>query len=157
LIAQPDILISDEPVSALDVSVRAQVINLLRDLNQAVRLSQIFIAHDLWLTRYLSHDVVVLFQGQVMETGSCQMVFDSPRHPYTRALIEAIPYADPRRERRRQRPSTRSVLLPVDSHGCVYAPRCPRAQQRCLDTRPVLSHQQGLHQVACFYPMDDSP
>ena len=155
LIAEPDILISDEPVSALDVSVRAQVINLLRDLNQSGQLSQIFIAHDLWLTRYLSHDVVVLYQGEVMESGPCQSVFNSPRHPYTHALIEAIPYADPRRERQRQRPSTGPVLS-ADSQGCAYAPRCPQVQRQCLDQRPRLSKLAGERQVACFYPMDDS-
>lgn len=154
LIAQPDILISDEPVSALDVSVRAQVINLLRDLNRTAHLSQIFIAHDLWLTRYISHDVVVLYQGQVMEAGPCQVVFDSPRHPYTRALIDAIPYADPRRERQRQRPNARPVI-PSVSQGCCYAPRCPWAQQLCMDKRPALSGTSGEHQVACFYPMDE--
>lgn len=153
LIAEPDILISDEPVSALDVSVRAQVINLLRDLNQKTHLSQIFIAHDLWLARYLCHDVIVLFQGQVMESGPCKTVFDSPHHPYTHALIEAIPYADPRRQRLRVRavtdPTTRS------SQGCAYAPRCFQAQQDCFSHTPVLKPQPGDRQVACFYPMDD--
>ena len=157
MIAQPDILISDEPVSALDVSVRAQVINLLRDLNLNTQLSQIFIAHDLWLTRYISHDVVVLFQGQVMERGPSRMVFDAPRHPYTRALIEAIPYADPRRERQRQHSTTRPGMQAANSHGCAYAPRCPRVQPKCLETRPTLSQQEreDMQQVACFYPMDD--
>lgn len=154
LIAQPAMLISDEPVSALDVSVRAQVINLLRDLNQTAHLSQIFIAHDLWLTRYISHDVVVLYQGQVMEAGPCRAVFDGPRHPYTHALIDAIPYADPRRERQRQHPNARPVI-PVVSQGCCYAPRCPRAQQLCMDKRPALSGTPGDHQMACFYPMDE--
>ena len=153
LIAEPDLLISDEPVSALDVSVRAQVINLLRDLNQKSHLSQIFIAHDLWLARHLSHDVVVLYQGQVMESGPCKQVFDSPRHPYTHALIEAIPYADPRQERQRNRP--RTVATTRTSQGCPYAPRCLRAQENCFTCNPAPRHLTDNHQVACFYPMDD--
>ncbi len=152
LIAEPVLLISDEPVSALDVSVKAQVINLLRKLNQRHGLSQIFIAHDLWLARYLAHDVVVLYQGQIMEAGQCAAIFNRPSHPYTRDLIDAIPVADPVQAKQRQQPA-KPLLTTTSTNGCAYASRCERRQAKCLQQIPELQPTARETQVACFYPM----
>lgn len=151
LIAEPVLLISDEPVSALDVSVKAQVINLLRKLNQQRGLSQIFIAHDLWLARYLSDDIVVLYQGQVMEAGQCAAIFNRPSHPYTRDLIDAIPVADPAQAKQGHQHT--KPLTTIATSGCAYAPRCERRQPNCLQQIPELQQTARGTQVACFYPM----
>ncbi len=155
VIARPDILISDEPVSALDVSVRAQVINLLAMLNKTLALSQIFISHDLWLTRKFTDQMLVLYRGRVVESGPTQTIFSRPAHPYTQALIDAIPVPDPQAERQRKKRSITAANLPPAASGCRYAERCERASQRCFTEIPPLAKRQSGVSVACFYPMDE--
>jgi len=153
LIAEPDLLVCDEPVSALDVSVRAQVINLLRELNRTRGLSQIFIAHDLGLARYLGDDIIVMYQGRIVEAGQCATIFARPQHPYTQDLIASIPQADPVQERRRQQEEHRTAGQ-VPATGCAYAGRCRQRQEKCRQQIPGLQQTVAGGQVACFYPVD---
>lgn len=138
LILRPKVVICDEPVSALDVSIQAQIVNLLRELQAEMGLTLIFIAHDLAVVRHLCDRVMVLYLGQLMELGPCRAVFTQPAHPYTQALISAIPVPDPTIERQR-----RPVLLGGDlpsplalPSGCPLHTRCPQAEARCAQTPP---------------------
>lgn len=156
IIARPDILICDEPVSALDVSVRAQVINLLAGLNRRYGMSMIFISHDLWLTRKFSHDLLVLYHGSMVETGPTAEVFSRPRHPYTQALIRAIPVADPHVTPAWNNISIGARSGPVSGEGCIYLSRCPVAGPECEKAYPALTAVGQGVEVACFKSMDDS-
>jgi len=152
LMLSPRLVICDEPVSSLDLSIQAQVLNLLSDLQQQLSLSYLFIAHDLAVVRYLSKRVVVMYRGRVMETGPAQAVHDNPKHPYTRALLSAAPIADPRQQSERR-------LLRLEytnrlSHeevvsGCPFRPRCPFAVDRCREAPPLRASGQG-GQSACW-------
>lgn len=155
MITRPKILICDEPVSALDVSVRAQIINLLKDLQQQRGLTLIFIAHDLSLVRYISDQLLVLYQGKLMEMGPCEEIFSQPGHPYTQALIAAEPKPDPHAERSRLYTDYgESTTGPMQHHGCVYAGRCAYAQAQCYSRQPRLTYTTGTIQVACFFPLE---
>jgi oligopeptide transport system ATP-binding protein len=161
MITCPRILICDEPVSALDVSVRAQIINLLQDLQRQLNLSLIFIAHDLSLVRYISNKLLVLYQGKLMEYGDTKAIFRQPRHPYTQALINAEPQPDPEKEKQRLS-RLNGRLMPdieasgnVPDQGCVYGARCEYRQAQCLENQPALQPcEQTHHKVACFFPFD---
>jgi oligopeptide/dipeptide ABC transporter ATP-binding protein len=147
LAVEPQVLVADELVSALDVSVQAQVVNLLLDLQEKLNLTVVFVAHDLRLVRHISHRVAVMYLGKVVEIGPTEALFSSPRHPYTQALLAAAPEIDPTRRSRSaaakgELPSP--VNLPV---GCLFQSRCPKVFDRCRTERPALS--QGLHQTAC--------
>ena len=149
----PKLIVCDEPAAALDVSVRAQVLNLLRELQRERELSYLFITHDLSLVRALAHRIAVMFAGRIVELGPKSEVFQSPRHPYTRTLLSAMPAPDPA-----SRP-TGSVPAAIDDRhgptligGCVYSARCPIAQNACRRAEPTLS-QVGLTSVACFTPL----
>ncbi|MDX1965275.1 MAG: ATP-binding cassette domain-containing protein [Pirellulales bacterium] len=152
LAAEPEVLILDEPVSALDVSIQAQVINLLEDLQRQLGLAYLFIAHDLSVIRHLSDRVAVMYLGRVVETAPVEELFAQPRHPYTQALLAAIPVPDPivARLRRRQRPPVGGELPSEGNRpsGCAFAERCPLADLECLKSVPPLVGEK--HATACF-------
>ncbi|WP_439153836.1 oligopeptide/dipeptide ABC transporter ATP-binding protein [Yoonia sp.] len=151
LILKPKLLICDEPVSAIDVSVQAQVINLLMDLQHDMGLSMIFIAHDLSVVKHISDRTLVLYLGRVMETAASGTLTTAPEHPYTQALIASVPIPDPVLERARPRPILEGELpSPLSPpSGCVFRTRCPKAQASCAGARPLLQDLGSSHQVAC--------
>jgi peptide/nickel transport system ATP-binding protein len=155
LALSPKVIICDEPVSALDVSVRAQVINLLKDLQQATGVSYLFISHDLSVVEHISDRLIVMYLGRIVESGIGGDIWQQPAHPYTFALLAAAPVADPRLARGR----TRSVLqgeLPSPLNpppGCSFNTRCPMARERCRQERPVLRNVSGGRMVACHYDL----
>jgi oligopeptide transport system ATP-binding protein len=152
LMLQPELLVCDEPLSALDVSIKSQIANLLKDLQVAFGLSVLFIAHDLAAVRFSCDRILVLYLGRVMEIASRTALFETPRHPYTRALLQAVPVADPLLARARAR-SVAALSGEIPSplsppSGCVYRTRCPMAQARCAEEIPRL-RAVGGSQVAC--------
>ncbi len=156
LMASPRLVICDEAVSALDLSVQAQVLNLLRDLQREYRLGYLFIAHNLAVVRHVSHRIVVLYHGTVMETGPAEAVYGRPAHPYTRALLQAVPVVDPD-----QQAARRAAAFPVEpvpvvraSSGCPFALRCPYVIDACRHARPPLVAAPGGTQVACIRAED---
>ncbi len=158
LALRPKLIICDEPVSALDVSIQAQVLNLLADLQADFGLSYLFIAHDLEVVRHVSHEVIVMYLGRVAESGRRDPVYDSPRHPYTTALLSAAPAADPDTAASRQRIIlTGDVPSPINPPaGCRFHPRCPKAQELCGHEDPPLEVKAGDpadHLTACHFPV----
>jgi oligopeptide/dipeptide ABC transporter ATP-binding protein len=151
LVMSPRLVICDEPVSSLDLSIQAQVLNLLRDLQEEYALSYLFIAHDLSIVNYLSHRVFVLYKGRVAESGPAAAVATSPSHPYTRALLAAAPVADPERQLARRAEHVRRDAADAEPilDGCRFRPRCPYAVEACAAT-PELEPAQGGTLAACF-------
>ncbi len=156
LVVNPRLVVCDEPVSALDVSIQAQIVNLLKDLQKKLQLSLIFIAHDLSIVRHVSGRILVMYMGKVMELADRSSIYRKPRHPYTRALIESVPIPDPVRERARARRSIQgdmpSPLNPPS--GCVFRTRCPFATELCAEKVPELETLDDGHQVACHHHRD---
>lgn len=150
LILQPELLVCDEPISALDVSIQAQIVNLLQDLRRDMGLTLLFISHDLSVVSHLCDRVAVMYLGQIVEMGSAKQIFSAPRHPYTQALLSAIPKADPGAKNERIT-LTGEPPSPADPpSGCRFNPRCHLATDRCRSENPVLEGDGRVHAVACF-------
>jgi len=149
LAMNPKFVICDEPVSALDVSIQAQVINLLKDLQNRFNLTYLFIAHDLSVVRYISNRIAVMYVGKIVELASYEKICSSPKHPYTEALLSAVPVPNPeiRRERIILKGDVASPINPPS--GCRFHPRCPYVIQRCREEEPVLVDVGAGHYVAC--------
>jgi oligopeptide transport system ATP-binding protein len=151
LILDPKVIIADEPVSSLDVSVQAQILNLLKEIQQKLGLSLLFISHNLAVVRYISDRIAVMYLGQIVETADSETLYRSPQHPYTKALLSAVPVPDPRIERTRKTIALQGEIpskLEVAT-GCCFASRCPIAMPRCSREKPLLEGQ--AHKVACYY------
>jgi oligopeptide/dipeptide ABC transporter ATP-binding protein len=149
LALRPKLIIADEPVSALDVSIQSQIINLLQDLQEQFGLTYMFIAHDLSVVRHISNRVGVMYLGRLIEIGAVDELFEHPLHPYTQALLSAVPVPDPLRKRER-------IILQGDvpspanpPQGCAFAPRCPKVMDICKKVRPEMISIASEHQVAC--------
>jgi dipeptide transport system ATP-binding protein len=150
LMLRPRILVADEPVSALDVSIRAQVLNLLMDLQEEFKLAYLFISHDLGVVRHIADDVMVMYLGRPVEQGPGETIFAQPRHPYTQALLASTPAVDPARRRRRV-PLTGELPSPFDPpSGCAFHRRCAFATDLCARDRPVLRDMEG-RRIACHH------
>ena len=149
LLLRPKLIVADEPVSALDVSVQAQIINLLLDLQDRLGLSYLFVAHDLSVVKHVSDRVAVMYLGQLVEIAPTEALFDTPRHPYTEALLSAVPKPDPRARHER-------IILSRDvpdaanpPSGCRFHPRCSLASEICRTERPMMRQHGTEHRVAC--------
>ena len=154
LIVRPNFIVADEPVSALDVSIQAQVINLLQDLKSEFGLTYLFIAHDLAVIRHVSDRVAVMYRGKLVETAPAAALYASPRHPYTQLLLRSVPVPDPRAEaeRRRTLSGAEVVNAQATEGGCPFAARCPMAKfPACSEKAPELSARDGDHLVACHF------
>ncbi|MGP1692240.1 MAG: murein tripeptide/oligopeptide ABC transporter ATP binding protein OppF [Giesbergeria sp.] len=154
LILEPKLIVCDEPVSALDVSIQAQIINLLKELQKELGLALIFIAHDLAVVKHISHRIMVMYLGRAMELAHKEALYNDPRHPYTYALLSAIPIPDPELERGKViqllQGDLPSPLAPPS--GCVFRTRCPKAQPKCTTEIPLLEEASPHTRVACWYP-----
>lgn len=152
MIIEPKFVVCDEPISALDVSVQAQVVNLLKELKETYGLTLLFIAHDLSMVRYVSDRIAVMYLGSIMEIGDADSVFFDPKHPYSQLLIMSNPVADPKEEKARAHVAINGEIpSPVNlGEGCRFAGRCPKVMPHCSQKTPELKTQEDGRQVACF-------
>ena len=146
---RPQVIICDEPVSALDVSIQAQVVNLLAELQAELGLSYLFISHDLAVVKHISHRVAIMYLGRIVEIGTRRDLFENPQHPYTESLLSAVPIPDPK-ARRKVRVLQGDVPSPINRpKGCHFHTRCPYATDRCEREDPVMHDITSSHAVAC--------
>ena len=152
---RPKLIVADEPVSALDVSIRSQILNLLVKLIKEYSLTLLFISHDLSVIRHISNRIAVMYLGKIVETGTNEQVYSHPAHPYTHALLSAVPVPDPDKEKNRQR-----IILkgeppsPINPpSGCTFHPRCPYAKDKCSTIPPEFESVEEGHRVACHFPL----
>jgi oligopeptide/dipeptide ABC transporter ATP-binding protein len=152
LIVHPEFVLCDEPISALDVSIQAQVVNLLEDLQQDIGLTYLFVAHDLSMVRYISHRIAVMYMGEIVEIASAEEIYQNPLHPYTKSLLSAVPIPNPQKARESQwkalqgeSPGSMETI-----RGCAFASRCPEAQAACRNEKPALHSAGVAHQTACL-------
>jgi oligopeptide transport system ATP-binding protein len=150
LAVQPSLIVCDEPVSALDVSIQAQVVNLLKELQQKLGVAYVFIAHDLSVVRHMADRVGVMYLGRIVELAPAEELYHAPKHPYTKALLSAVPLPDPNAEVKRERIKLEGEVPTPDKEypGCPFADRCPIVEESCRQSPPRL--EGGAHQVACF-------
>lgn len=151
LIFQPRLIIADEPVSALDVSIQAQILNLLEELQREFNLTYVFISHDLRVVEHVSHRVAIMYLGKIVEVGTSETIYADARHPYTRALLSAVPMPDPDKKGKKERMVLQGdVPSPINPPpGCSFHPRCPFAEKICAESEPKLDRTDDGHLVAC--------
>ncbi|KQL46816.1 hypothetical protein AN963_18125 [Brevibacillus choshinensis] len=149
LILKPELIVADEPVSALDVSIQSQILNLLQDLQEEFKLTYLFISHDLAVVHHLCNRLGVMYLGRMVEIGAAEKIYENPLHPYTQSLLSAIPAADPRKKKERilLRGEVPSPVNPPQ--GCAFVTRCPKAMEICKKERPLLIEAAEDHLVAC--------
>ena len=154
MISRPKLIVCDEPVSALDVSIQAQIVNLLSDLQKEFKTSLIFISHNLSVVRHISHRILVLYLGRMAELADYQDLYDHPYHPYTSALISAVPIPDPKLGRNRKiKLLAGDIPSPINPpSGCSFRTRCPKAQDLCAQIKPEFKDRSPKHFVACHFP-----
>ena len=154
LASDPAFIVCDEPISALDVSIQAQVVNLLEDLQDQFGLTYLFIAHDLSMVRHICDRVAVMYLGKIVEMAERNELYENPLHPYTQALLSAVPIPDPKKDRMRHRVIlSGDVPSPINPpSGCRFHPRCPVAHEDCAQENPQMVNMNGDHSVSCLYP-----
>ena len=166
LALRPKLIVCDEPVSALDVSIQAQILNLLEDLQEEFKLTYLFISHDLGVVRHVSDRIAVMYLGHIVELSDADTLYDNPKHPYTTALLSAVPKGDVEKHLENRIVLTGDVPSPVDPpSGCVFHPRCPKARivagredevpENCRNDMPPLSEVDRAHFAACWYPIEE--
>lgn len=148
---RPELIVADEPVSALDVSIQAQILNLLMDLRDQLGLTYLFISHDLRIVKHISDRIAVMYLGRIMEMAKTEVLFRNPLHPYTQLLLQAIPKLDPRKREEKGFLKETHRLLEKDNRGCLFTPRCPHFQDLCEREAPLLKDHGGDHWVACHF------
>jgi peptide/nickel transport system ATP-binding protein/oligopeptide transport system ATP-binding protein len=155
LACRPKLLIADEPTTALDVTIQAQILDLLRQLQAEIGMSVLLITHDLGVVAEMAHSVAVMYCGRIVETAAVGDLFGQPRHPYTQGLLQSIPRVD--RDADALQPIAGSVPSPFDlPPGCSFAPRCPRASDRCRTSAPPLETRPDGHSIACYHPVGET-